>query len=439
MLFTEVIARKRDGHALSSAQIEQFVQGLSDGSLPPEQASALAMAILLNGMTVDETSALTKSMAQSGTTLDWAADVEGPVLDKHSTGGVGDKTSFMVAPIVAACGGFVPMVSGRGLGHTGGTLDKLDSIPGYDSTPDLQRLRQVVKTVGCAIIGQTAELAPADRTLYGIRDITGTVESIPLITASILSKKLAAGNQGLVMDVKAGSGAFMPTVDHARKLAESIVATAKASGMQTHALITDMNQVLGRCAGNGLEIVEAVEYLAGTRREKRLHEVVIALASEMLLVAGLEADQTSAITRVKRVLDNGRAAEIFQRMVAALGGPNDFIENHNTYVPKAAISREVAPRTSGYLSRMDVRRIGNAIVELGGGRRAQDDVLDLSVGLSDVAPLGAEVGPNCPLCMVHAATGAAADRAIEQIRSACDIDTSPPESAPMIYETVKRG
>src|SRR5215213_3358176 len=292
MLASEVIRRKRDGHALSREELEFLVRGITDGSLSDAQVGALAMALFLRGMQPGERVAFTAAMTRSGTVLEW--DIDRPVIDKHSTGGVGDKVSLMLAPILAACGGAVPMISGRGLGHTGGTLDKLDSVPGYETRPDLETLRAVVADVGCAIVGQTAELAPADRRLYAVRDATGTVESIPLIVASILSKKLAAGLQALVMDVKFGSGAFMAARADAEELARALVEVAGGAGLPTVALLTDMDQVLGSAAGNAVEVREAVAYLTGERREPRLHEVTIALAASLLEQGGLARDGRAA-------------------------------------------------------------------------------------------------------------------------------------------------
>ena len=312
MLFTDVIRTKRDGGTLSREQIQFFVDGLADSSLPAEQVSSLAMAIFLNSMCFDEAAQLTLARAASGTVLDWNdAGLEGPVVDKHSTGGVGDKVSFLLAPIAAACGCYVPMISGRGLGHTGGTTDKAEAIPGYDTAPDFETFRKVVREVGCAIIGQTADLAPADRRLYAIRDVTGTVESIPLITASILSKKIAAGLDALVMDVKVGTGAFMPTEEKSVQLARSIIATAAQAELRTHAVLTDMNEVLGSTAGNALEIEESMAYLRGELREARLDEVVMALCALMLLASGLETDRDLALRRCDDADTSAPAAEIF--------------------------------------------------------------------------------------------------------------------------------
>jgi thymidine phosphorylase len=437
MLFTDVIRTKRDGGELSPEQIEAFVGGLTDGSLPAEQVSALAMAIYLNSMSFEEAGRLTTAMAASGTVLDWSGeDLDGPVVDKHSTGGVGDKVSFLLAPIAAACDCFVPMISGRGLGHTGGTLDKVGCIPGYDATPDFDLFRKVVREVGCAIIGQTAELAPADRRLYAIRDVTGTVESIPLITASILSKKIAAGLGALVMDVKAGSGAFMTTVERAEELAQSLIRTAAAAGLRSHALITDMNEVLGRTAGNAVEIAEAMEYLKTTEREPRLDEVVMQLAAEMLLMTGLESNRDAARSRAEEALTSGRAAEIFDRMVIALGGPPGFVENYEKHLPVAPEIEPVFAEQDGYLAEVDAFAVGNAVIALGGGRRKLDDALDLAVGFSDVLPIGSRIDRQTPLATVHAASEDAAAHAAALLRRACRIADAPPAERPVVYRTL---
>ena len=437
MLFVDVIRAKRDGAALSGEQIAFFVRGLTDGSIPSEQVAALAMAICLRSMSFEEAATLTRAMAASGTILQWRAEeLGGPVVDKHSTGGIGDKVSFLLAPIVAACGCFVPMISGRGLGHTGGTLDKIDSIPGYHSTPDLATFEKVVRSVGCAIIGQTADLAPADRRLYAIRDVTGTVESIALITASILSKKIAAGLDALVMDVKVGSGAFMASLEQAQALARSLIGTAANAGLETRALITDMNEALGLSAGNALEIRESVAYLTDTRREPRLNEVVLALCAEMLVLSGVENKREAAQRRADFAVTSGKAAEIFGRMVAALGGPADFLERPDHYLPVAPVASPVPPVEDGYLAAVDARALGNAIIELGGGRRRADDRLDLTVGFTNIAPIGTAVDQGRPLALVHAASEVDAQRAIRNMQSACTISPSPPPPRPVIYETL---
>lgn len=433
MLFTDVIRKKRDGSELSDDEIQFFVDGLADSSLPAEQVSSLAMAIFLNSMSFEEAAKLTLAMASSGTVLDWSSEgLDGPVVDKHSTGGVGDKVSFLLAPIAAACGCYVPMISGRGLGHTGGTTDKAESIPGYDATPDFQSFRKTVKDVGCAIIGQTEDLAPADRRFYSIRDVTGTVESVPLITASILSKKIAAGLQGLVMDVKVGNGAFMDTPERARELANSIIGTAAKAGLKSHAVITDMNQVLGNTAGNALEIEESVLYLRNQHRDPRLDDVTLSLCAEMLVVGGLETDRQKARAQCDEAVTSGRAAETFARMVHALGGPADFVDNYSKYLAKAPVVRGV--RAKGFVTGVNTRAIGNAIIELGGGRRKVGDGLDLSVGFSDIASIGTALNGDTPLAVVHAASEADADRAEKNLLAACELGESAPPERPVIGE-----
>ena len=433
MLFTDVIRSKRDGGELSDDQIQFFVDGLADESIPAEQVSALAMAIIFNSMTFDEAAKLTLAMASSGSVLEWQdLQLDGPVVDKHSTGGVGDKVSFMLAPIAAACGCYVPMISGRGLGHTGGTTDKAEAIPGYNTAPDFATFRQVVKDVGCAIIGQTADLAPADRRFYAIRDITATVESIPLITASILSKKIAAGLEALVMDIKVGSGAFMTTPERARKLSKSIIATAATANLKTHVLITDMNQVLGRTAGNALEIDEALRYLRNEERESRLDEVVLGLCAEMLVVTGTEPDRDAARKKCDEAVTSGRALEIFGRMVAALGGPPDLIDNSQKHLVAAPVVRPI--HAAGYLTTIDTRGVGNAIIELGGGRRQVGAALDLSVGFGDIASIGTLLDSHTPLAVVHAASEDDAAEAEQHLLDACTTSDTAPPKQPVIHE-----
>lgn len=437
MLFTDVIRTKRDGGELSADEIAFFVSGLADGSIPAEQVSSLAMAIFLNSMTAEEAGLLTMGMAASGTMLKWQdQNLDGPVVDKHSTGGVGDKVSFLLAPIAAACGCYVPMISGRGLGHTGGTTDKVESIPGYNATPDFSQFRKVVKEAGCAVIGQTEDLAPADRRFYSIRDVTATVESVPLITASILSKKIAAGLDALVMDIKVGTGAFMSSMDKARELAGSIIATAAAANLKTHAIITDMNECLGETAGNALEIAESMAYLRNDRREARLNEVVMALTSEMLVVTGLETGREAARQKTEDAVTSGKAAEVFDKMVQGLGGPANFVDTYATHLPRANHEIPVFAANDGYLSSVDAFAVGNAIIELGGGRRTLGAALDLSVGFSAMAPIGSLVSKERPLAIIHAANQASAEAAAAMIRSACKISESPAEDRAVIYETM---
>lgn len=404
MLPQEIIRKKRDGQRLSDSEIKEFIDGVTARNVSEGQVAAFCMATLLKGMEMSERVALTSAMAKSGTVMDWKGDsLSGPVLDKHSTGGIGDKVSLMLAPIVAALGGFVPMLSGRGLGHTGGTLDKMDAIPGYKSQPDTALFRKTVKDAGCAIIGATPDLAPADRIIYAIRDVTGTVESIDLITASILSKKLAGGLSGLVMDVKFGTGAFMRKYEDAKALAESIVKVANGAGLPTVGLLTDMNQVLGRSAGNAVEVVEAIEYLQGKNIDTRLHEVNAALTAELLVLGKLAKDVREARAKIDEVIKNGKAAEKFAKMVSALGGPADLMEKPEKYLKQAPVVKEFYPEKKGRIAGIDARAIGIGIVELGGGRSKPTDGIDHSVGLTNMAQIGEEVGQGArPLAVIHA-------------------------------------
>ncbi len=416
MLPQEIISKKRNGAALDAAEIRFFVEGLSNGSIAAEQVSALAMAVYFQSMNAVETAQLTRAMVHSGSVIDWAGEgIAERVVDKHSTGGVGDKVSLMLAPMVAACGAYVPMISGRGLGHTGGTLDKLDSIPGYNTAPDLETLQRVVAAVGCAIIGQTPELAPADRRFYAIRDVTATVESVPLITASILSKKMSAGIAGLVMDVKTGSGAFMQTEEEAQALADAIVSTAAAAGLPVRALITDMSEVLGHSAGNAVEVRETLEYLTGARRDPRLHELTLALGAELLALAGVEQERQAARTLLQTKLDSGQATQVFADMVSALGGPPDLVERMDHYLPPAPVVKPVFAATAGYLAAIDVRQLGNLIIALGGGRRRVEDTIDPRVGLTEIAGVGARIDPYTPIALVHARDEASAELALQTL------------------------
>ncbi len=433
MLPQEVIRAKRDGRALSREEISFFVRGVTDRSISDGQVAAFAMAVFFSGMDMPERVELTRAMTHSGEMLDWS-DLPGPAVDKHSTGGVGDNVSLMLAPMLAACGAYVPMISGRGLGHSGGTLDKLESIPGYDAQPDVALFRRTVREAGCAIIGQTAALAPADQRLYAIRDVTATVESIALITASILSKKLAAGLSALVMDVKTGSGAFMTTREDARALAQSLAVVATGAGLPTVALITDMNEPLASAAGNALEVLNAVDYLTGARRDARLHEVTMALAAEPLVARGLARDLGAARLALQRALDSGAAAERFERMVSALGGPKDFLANARRHLPQApSVIDAPAPR-AGFVARIDTRALGLAVVELGGGRRNSADSIDHAVGLDRLAGLSAEIGPGRPLARIHARNSDAATAAAARIAAAYEIADVAPPHEPAVKE-----
>ncbi|WP_182086085.1 thymidine phosphorylase [Aureimonas sp. ME7] len=414
---TEIIRTKRDGGALAPADIADFVSGVADERIGDAQIAAFAMAVFLQGMTPVETVALTLAMRDSGDVLHWA-DLPGPVLDKHSTGGVGDNVSLMLAPILSACGAFVPMISGRGLGHTGGTLDKLEAIPGYDVTPDAEPFRRTVREAGCAIVGPTARLAPADGRIYAVRDTTATVESVPLIVASILSKKLAAGLGTLVLDVKTGSGAFMANEGEARALARALVDVANGAGLRCTALVTNMDEPLAGDAGNALEIGNAVRFLTEERRDARLETVTLALAAEALASSGLVADTAEGEKRAREALSSGRAAERFARMVASLGGPADLLERPDAHLAQAPIVRPVPAGEDGFVSRIDTRALGMVVVELGGGRAKPGDPIDPAVGLARIAPLGTRLSRGDPLGFVHARTPAEADRAIAGVARA---------------------
>ena len=439
MLVPELIRRKRDGGELTPEELGFLVRGISDGSVSDAQVGALAMAVVVRGMSAAERIALTGEMTRSGDVLDWsAAGLHGPALDKHSTGGVGDKVSLLLAPIVAACGGAVPMISGRGLGHTGGTLDKLEAIPGYDTAPDNDTFRRAVASAGCAIVGQTGTLAPADRRLYAIRDATGTVESIPLIAASILSKKLAAGLDALVMDVKVGSGAFLPGHEQASELAQAIVEIARGNGLHASALLTDMDRVLGRSAGNAVEVRESIDHLTGAAADDRLRAVTLALSAELLRLGGVIDDEDEARAAAERALDGGAAAERFAAMVAQLGGPADLLEAPERHLPAAPVELAAEPAQAGIVTAVQVRAVGLAVIALGGGRTRETDPVDHAVGLTEVAAPGERVGPGeRPLALVHARDEASASRAGDALRDAYGIGDVPPRAVPPVLEILR--
>ena len=438
MLAQEIIRSKRDGAALAPAQIEAFVRGLVDGSWSEGQVAALAMATLLRGMDRAETVALTMAMTRSGEVLRWdEAGLPGPVLDKHSTGGVGDKVSLLLAPLVAACGGVVPMLSGRGLGHTGGTLDKLEALPGYTVDPPREQLLAVLRDAGCAIVGAGAALAPADRRLYAIRDVTATVESLPLITASILSKKLAAGLQALVLDVKVGNGAFCTTEDEALALARSLVEVARSAGLPTVALLTDMDQPLGATAGNALEVREAIDLLAGRAPSPRLEEATLALSARLLHLGGVCASVDAALARARQALASGQAAERFARMVHGLGGPRDAFADAE--LPVAPVQRALLAPRAGVLAAVDTRALGLAVVALGGGRQRPGQAVDPRVGLSQLLPLGAPVAAGQPLACVHAASAEDATQALQALAAAFTVADEAPPTRPLIHAVVAAG
>ena len=437
LLPQEIIRHKRDRQVLPTEEIQAFVRGITDNSVSEAQIAAFAMTIFLNGMSRDECVDLTLSMRDSGRVMEWKSlDLGGPIVDKHSTGGVGDVVSLMLGPMFAACGGFNPMISGRGLGHTGGTLDKLGTIPGYNPFPSLELLRTTVREAGTAIIGQTNDLAPADKRIYAARDVTATVESIPLITASILSKKLAGGLDALVMDVKVGSGAFMPTPELSVALAESIVAVGTGAGLNVSALLTDMNQSLAPCAGNAIEVVCAIDYLTGKSRPARLHEVTMALCSEGLLASGLAKDLNDARHKLQASLDSGAAVERFSKMVRLLGGPGDLVDRPDAYLEKAPIVIDLLASRSGFVTAFDTRALGLAVLALGGGRLRSDQVIDPAVGFSSIVEMGSRIESGEPLLQIHARTAETAALAADMVKSAIVIEDLQRTLPPLVWQRI---
>ena len=429
-----ILARLRDGETLREAELFWFAEGLATGEVTDAQAGAFAMAVCARGLGPKGRVQLTAAMRESGRVLTW--NLDGPVLDKHSTGGVGDCVSLILAPALAACGAFVPMISGRGLGHTGGTLDKLEAIPGYRTQISVDDLQELVADIGCAIVGASHDLAPADKRLYAVRDVTGTVASIDLITASILSKKLAAGLEALVLDVKLGSGAFMGTHEEALALAQALVDTAQGAGCMTTALITDMSQPTVPAAGNALEVIEVMEVLTSGDLSTPLAKLAQALGGEVLALGWLAADAADGEGRIAEALTSGEAADAFGEMVAALGGPHDFTDRWRDRLPAARVMVDVHPGEAGYIGQIDTRALGEVVVRLGGGRLKQDDKLDLAVGLSDIARLGEQVDSARPLARIHAASEAAARAVAADVRRAFLLTDSPPVLPPLIHERI---
>jgi pyrimidine-nucleoside phosphorylase len=421
---TEVISKKRDGHALSADEISDFIRGFTDSSIPDYQMSALAMAIYLRGMNDEETSLLTRAMLESGSSLQWPDDGR-PIVDKHSTGGVGDKTSLILAPLLACCDLRVPMISGRGLGPTGGTLDKLESISGFRTDFSQDEIREITDRVGCIITGATDDIAPADRKLYALRDVTATVASIPLITASIMSKKLAESLDALVLDVKFGSGAFMKTLDEARRLAGAMIAVGNRMNVRTTALLTDMNQPLGRMIGNAVEIDESITTLRGEGPDD-LRELVLSLGAELLIAVGIAADYDESTQILRQHIDSGRAMAKFEEMVMAQDGDLGVLRPVS---PKS----ELAAERSGHVAAIDAQQLGKVVVELGGGRRVKTDTIDHSVGLQMLVRIGDEVEAGQPLLNVFAKRDAA-DIVCDKLSEAITIADSPPSRLPLIVD-----
>jgi thymidine phosphorylase len=432
LLPEEVIKAKRDGQELADDAIRHFVDGIASGQVSDAQIGAFTMAVHFQSMSMPEQTALTLAMRDSGRCLHWP-DLDGPVLDKHSTGGVGDLVSLIMAPMLAACGAYIPMISGRGLGHTGGTLDKLESIPGFNINPSQRIFDQTVRETGLAMTGQGSNLAPADGRIYAVRDVTATVASIPLIVASILSKKLAEGLDGLVLDIKTGNGAFMRERNRARDLAANLIEVADLAGLPCRALITDMNQPLARNAGNALEIGEAIEFLKGGKRQPRLEQVIFSLSSEMLLLGGLAENPKNAMQMLNNALESGLAAERFARMVTMQGGPADLLEQPQKYLKAAPVIRSLTARREGCIEFMDTRTIGLCIVGLGGGRRCVEDSIDHRVGLSDFCLVGDTINNGDPLLTIHAADETAWQTAAEKLLGAIVIGRRM-DALPAVYE-----
>ncbi len=434
MRAVDIILKKRDGGTLSRDEIRFFVSGVTTGELPDYQASALLMAVLLRGMSADETAWLTDAMVHSGLRLD-LSDIPGVKVDKHSTGGVGDKTSLVLAPLAAACGVPVPMMSGRGLGHTGGTLDKLESIPGFRVNLSLDEMRVALLRAGCVMIGQTAQIAPADRRLYALRDVTGTVESIPLISASIMSKKIAEGIDALVLDVKTGSGAFMKTESDSRRLAESLVAIGNASGVKSEAIITRMDSPLGCAVGNGLEVVECLEVLKG-RGPTDLVDLSVELAARMLVLGGVAGNRSEAQQKVRGAIASGAGLERFRRIIEQQGGDPHVVDDYGRIA--AAPERDVvrAPR-QGFLAGLDAALVGRASVALGAGRDRVEDSIDHAAGITVVVKPGVELRAGDPVLELHyrdrARLGAAADLASRAIK----IEDNQPIVEPLVVGEVR--
>ncbi len=427
-LISELILKKRDGRELSDQDIGLFIAGISSQQVTDAQIAAFTMAVWFQGMSAGELRALTLAMRDSGTVLRWD-DLDGPVVDKHSTGGVGDLVSLVLAPLVAACGAYVPMISGRGLGHTGGTLDKLESIPGFHTSPSEPEFQRLVKKNGLSIIGQTEKLAPADGRIYAVRDVTATVASTPLIVSSILSKKLAEGLDALVMDIKVGNGAFMETLEDARKLAYSLCRTAHDAGLACDAVLTDMSQPMSWSAGNAVEMREACDYLTGTRRHPRLHAVVLAIAGEMLQLSGLADSEDSATRMLEQALASGQAAEKFACMVVEQGGPADLLQASSRYLALATCSRPMLMEQAGWIRNKNMNRLGLAVVKLGGGRLRAEDKVDHSVGLSGLRCTGEFLQAGEEILTIHARNESEWELAAAQCHAAIEFSEQAPENA----------
>ena len=432
LLPQELIRAKRNGRTLTEDALRAFVEGVASGQVSDAQIGAFTMAVHCKGMSMAEQSAFTLAMRDTGRCLSWPG-LDGPILDKHSTGGVGDLVSLVLAPMLAACGAYIPMISGRGLGHTGGTLDKLESIPGFNVHPSQQLFSQTVREAGLAMTGQGTDLAPADGRIYAVRDVTATVDSVPLIVASILSKKLAEGLGGLVLDIKTGNGAFMAERNRSRDLASNLVEVAELAGLPCRALITDMNQPLAGSAGNALEIHEAIRFLRADDRNARLEEVVVSLSVELMLLGGLADKAKSARKKLLAVLDNGMAAERFARMVVMQGGPADLLDKPAKYLQAAPLIRTLTSSSSGCIEFIDTRAVGLCVVQLGGGRRRVEDRIDHRVGLTELCKVGDRVSQGDQLGIIHAADEAAWQAAAKMLTAAITVGRKT-DALPAVYE-----
>ncbi len=436
MIPQEIIRKKRDSEVLSKEEIIEFVNGLTNGSFSDAQIAAMSMAIFSNGMIPEETVYLTEAMTKSGDTINWSDIIDSElVCDKHSTGGVGDKTSIVLAPILAACGLYVPMISGRGLGHTGGTLDKFDSIPGYNTQPDIDTFKKTVKEVGCAIIGQTSNLAPADKKLYSIRDVVGTVESLPLITSSILSKKIASGLKSLVLDVKVGNGSFNSNIDISRALSNSLVSVAKGAGLKCEAIITDMNQVLGKSAGHTLEMLECINYIKNESKDSRLENITNELISSLLMMI-YKISKEEAHKKIHEVITNGFAAEKFEMMVAALGGPKNILSSYEKDLSNNSSPKDIFGQNSGWVEKIHTRELGLTLIELGGGRKQVTDKINYGVGYDNVCSVGDKIDSSRPLLTLYSNNIEDNKKLEDRIKDCFVISDKEITKLPEIYEHI---
>ncbi len=432
---------KRDGHELSQVHLQDFAGGIASGEVSEAQIAAFSMAVMFKDLSVQERIDWTCAVRDTGRVLDWEGyNLNGPIVDKHSTGGIGDGVSLMLGPMLAACGVYIPMIAGRGLAHTGGTIDKLESIPGYDTGISSDKFQTIVKDVGISIVMQSSDLAPADSRMYSVRDVTATVDNIGLITASILSKKLAAGLESLVLDVKTGNGAVIQDLSLSKALARAMVDVSSGAGINTTAIITDMSEPLSFNAGNALEISEAIAYLKGTTHHPRLHEVVLTLGSHALINSGVSSSLNDARSLLVATIQSGTALEVFAKMTHAMGGPLDLIENPSVHLSSANTIKPVYSTRNGFVSSMDVRNIGTTVVVLGGGRTTPGALIDPSVGLSDIAQVGHEVSSSNegrPLCFVHASDENSWSAAAERVLKSITIVDSPIEPTKLIHDIIK--